>query len=215
MDGVVVDTSAYHYAAWRRLANQLGFDYTEDQHLTLRGIGRMESLERILEWGGMYMTEAEKLHWADVKNNWYLDTIVHMKPEHVLPGVPEFLQHIRAEGIKTALSSASRNARLVLRSSGLEPFFDVIVDGNDIRKPKPDPDSFLSAAIVLGLHPSECVVFEDMPAGIEAALRGGFIAIGVGEPADLLRAHAVIPGFTDLNFHELLAQVQEAPAANV
>ena len=86
LDGVLVDTAAHHYTAWQRLANGLGFGFRRAQHEELRGLSRMASLERILEWGGAYMTEAEKLHLADVKNNWYTMLIADVTPEIVLPG---------------------------------------------------------------------------------------------------------------------------------
>ncbi|MEZ4893835.1 MAG: HAD hydrolase-like protein [Saprospiraceae bacterium] len=80
LDGVLVDTSVYHYAAWRRLANELGFDINQQEHETLRGLSRMASLEKILEWGNVYLTEAEKLHMSDVKNNWYKQLLVSVTP---------------------------------------------------------------------------------------------------------------------------------------
>lgn len=201
---MIVDTARYHYMAWRRLANELGFDFSPQQHETLRGLGRPASLEKILEWGAMYMTEAEKLHWSDVKNNWYLELITQMKPAEVLPGVTDFLRLVRSAGIKTALSSGSRNARTVLRSMDLESFFDVVVDGNSIRKYKPDPDCFLQAASALGLRPAECLVFEDMPLGIDAAIWGGFPVVGVGNTVLLSKAQLVIPGFDGLKLEDLL-----------
>jgi beta-phosphoglucomutase len=215
MDGVIVDTTPYHFVAWSRLARELGFDFTEQQHQSLRGMSRMASLERILDWGGVYMTEAEKLHWADVKNNWYQEMIVQMKPGEVLPGVLSFLRQTQAHGVKIALSSASRNARLVLRSTQIESLFDVVVDGHNIRKPKPDPDSFLIAAAALRLSPAECVVFEDIPEGVEAALRGGFTVIGVGDAAELSRAHVVIPGFDGVHYADLMERILCLQPANL
>ncbi|MCK6693784.1 MAG: HAD-IA family hydrolase, partial [Thermoanaerobaculia bacterium] len=109
----------------------------------------------------------------------------------------------------TALSSASQNARSVLRSTNLEAYFDVILDGNQVKKQKPDPSCFLLAAQALGLSPAECLVFEDSPPGIEAAIRGGFTAIGVGKPEELANAHLVIHGFENLTFNTLLTQILE------
>lgn len=209
MDGVIVDTGKYHYQAWRRMANQFGFDFTKEQHEELKGLSRMASLEKILEWGNIYMPEAEKMHWADVKNNWYITLISNMKPSEVLPGVLLFLRQVRNSGRQTALSSASQSARSVLRSINLEPYFDVILDGNQVKKQKPDPSCFLMAAHALGLSPAECLVFEDSPPGIEAAIRGGFTVIGVGRQEDLAAAHLVINGFENLSFNTILTQILE------
>lgn len=213
LDGVVVDTAKYHYTAWRRLANQLGFDFSPEQHETLRGLSRMASLEKILEWGDIYMTEAEKLHWSDVKNNWYVELISNLKPGDVLPGALLFLRQVRESGLKIALSSASRSARQVLRSTHLEPYFDVVIDGYNIRKVKPDPESFLLAAQALDLLPSACLVFEDSALGVRAAATGGFMVVGVGQPEYLPDAHLVIPGFENLTLNDLLTQLSGTTVA--
>ncbi len=209
LDGVIVDTGKYHYQAWRRLANQLGFDFSREQNAELKGLGRMASLEKILEWGDIYMPEAEKMHWADVKNNWYIGLISNMKPGEILPGVLLFLRQVRESGIKIALSSASQNARAVLKSTGIESFFDVVLDGNTVKKAKPDPQCFLMAANALELDAGACLVFEDAPLGIEAALLGGFPVVGIGPAPLLLKAHATIEGFENLSFNSLLAQLME------
>lgn len=213
LDGVIVDTSKHHYTAWRRLANQLGFDISLEQHEALRGLSRLASLEKILEWGDIYMTEAEKLYWSDVKNNWYVELIAGLRPGDVLPGALLFLRQVRESGLKMALSSASRSARQVLRSVQLEHFFDAIVDGNSTRKAKPDPESFLLAAGALGLCPSECLVFEDSSLGVWAGLAGGFTVVGVGHFEVLSKAHLVVPNFENLAFHTLLAQLSETNVA--
>jgi len=207
LDGVIVDTAKHHYTAWRRLANQLGFDFSLEKHEELRGLSRMASLEKILEWGDMYMTEAEKLHWADVKNNWYVELISNLKPANVLPGALLFLRQVREAGLKVALSSASRSARSVLRSTHLEPYFNVVIDGHSTRKVKPDPESFLLAAQALGLQPSECLVFEDAALGVWAGVAGGFSVVGIGKQEYLPKAHLVIPGFENLTFNDLLARL--------
>jgi beta-phosphoglucomutase len=210
LDGVIVDTAKHHYTAWRRLANQLGFDFSPGQHEELRGLSRMGSFEKILEWGDMYMTEAEKLHWADVKNNWYIELISNLRPADVLPGALLFLRQVREAGLQTALSSASRSARQVLRSIHFESYFDVIVDGHSTRKVKPDPESFLLAAQALGLQAAECLVFEDAARGVWAGVAGGFTVVGIGKPEYLPKAHLVIPGFENLSLSSLMLQLSEA-----
>jgi beta-phosphoglucomutase len=197
LDGVLVDTRPYHFKAWHRLADQLGFSLTEAHNEQLRGLSRMHSLEKILDWGGLYVTEAEKLHWADVKNNWYVSLISQMRPDEVLPGVVHFLQTLKCEDRALAVVSSSRNARAVLRSVKLEPFFQVVIDGNTAKKSKPAPDAFLMAAHALGLSPSQCVAFDDAPVGIRAAKIGGFATIAVGEHASICHADRQISGFED------------------
>lgn len=206
LDGVIVDTAVYHFQAWRRLANELGFDFTEHQNEQLKGISRMESLELILNWGGVTLTEEEKVAWATKKNQWYLDLVMQMTPNEVLHGVPEFLKSLRANGIKIALGSASKNSKLILERIQMLDYFDAIIDGNNITKGKPDPQVFLMGAEATGAQPSECVVFEDAVAGVQAAKAGGMKAVGVGSADILTEADIVIATFEDFSV-EKLAQI--------
>lgn len=208
LDGVVVETTRYHCQAWFEVASQLGFELSEQRCLGLRSLSRMACLEKILDWGELYMSEAEKLHWCDVKNNWYVDLIAGMRPDEVLPGVVDFLRQLRQGEIKMALTSSSRNARTVLENTGLDAYFDVIIDGNITRKGKPDPECFLNASTRINIRPADCWVFEDSHLGILAALQGGFTVIGVGEQEDLSKAHLIIPCFKNLAIADIYAGLQ-------
>lgn len=195
LDGVVVDTAKYHYLAWKELAQELGFFFSEKENERLKGVSRMASLEILLEVGGIQATEEEKNRMAEKKNRRYLEYITRMTPEEVLPGVKPFLEALRKNGIKVALGSASKNAKIILQQTGIAPLFDAIADGTNVSKAKPDPEVFLKAAELLGVSPQECLVFEDAVAGVEAAHRGGMRCIGVGNAETLVMADAVIPGF--------------------
>lgn len=195
LDGVVVDTAHYHYQAWKKLAGNLGFEFTEAQNEKLKGVSRMASLEIVLEIGKLTLTETEKKELADLKNTWYLDYISRMTPGEILPGVARFLDLLRKHDFRIALGTASRNASLILEKTGLTSFFDHIIDGNCVTHAKPDPEVFLAAALALDLPPTQCVVFEDAVAGVEAAHRAGMRCIGVGDPEILNAADKVIPGF--------------------
>ncbi|MBL7829134.1 MAG: beta-phosphoglucomutase [Saprospiraceae bacterium] len=203
LDGVLVDTGAYHFIAWKRLANSLGFDFDFEQFQALRGLSRMTSLEKILEWGNIYLTEAEKLHLTDVKNNWYLELIKGVTPEHVLPGVLPFLNALKTSGYPIALTSSSKSAKQVLSSTGLDSFFDVVVDGHAFRKTIPDPECYLLTAKLLDLAPASCLVFEDAALGVQAAIYGGFTVIGVGSLQNLQQAHIVLPGLESITLDQL------------
>ncbi|WP_448699777.1 beta-phosphoglucomutase [Mucilaginibacter sp. AW1-3] len=194
LDGVIVDTAVYHYKAWKRLAAQLGFDFTEHDNELLKGVSRVRSLQIILGIGGITKTEAEQEQLATLKNTWYVDMITKMQPDEILPGAKEFLEACRAAGIKTALGSASKNAGIILQKVDIEHLFDAVIDGNKVSKAKPDPEVFLKGAEAVGVTPDECVVFEDAIAGIEAAIAGGMKCIGIGVPDVLGRANLVISG---------------------
>ncbi|MBO9639077.1 MAG: beta-phosphoglucomutase [Siphonobacter aquaeclarae] len=205
LDGVIVDTAVYHFKAWRRLANELGFDFTEHQNEQLKGISRMESLERILSWGNVSLSPEEKETWAARKNEWYLEYVRQMTPAEVLPGVKDFLTTLHKNGIKIALGSASKNAPLILERIEMASYFDAVIDGTHTTRSKPDPEVFLLGAQALGFPPSDCIVFEDAVAGIEAAHRGGMKAVGIGSPEVLTEADLVVPGFTQLTLDQLFA----------
>jgi beta-phosphoglucomutase len=203
LDGVIVDTAVYHYKAWKRLANELGFDFTEEDNEKLKGVSRVRSLQLILQWGGVTKTEAEQEELANRKNNWYVEMISHMTPAEILPGAKEFLETCRAAEIKTALGSASKNSMTILNKINLAGLFDAIIDGNHVSKPKPDPEVFLKGAEALNVSPAECVVFEDAIAGVEAAINGGMKVVGIGSPQVLTRANLVVKGLNEMNLEEL------------
>ncbi len=203
LDGVLVDTAIYHYQAWKRLANAMGFDFTEEQNEQLKGVSRVESLEKILTWGNITKTTAEKAELAAQKNNWYVEMITKMTPDEVLPGTLVFLTAIKEAGYKLALGSASKNSALILERTNLAHFFDEIVDGNRVTKSKPDPEVFIKGAELLNVPVKQCVVFEDAVAGIEAAKAGGMKAIGIGKKSILVRADLVVSGLDKLKIEDL------------
>ena len=203
LDGVIVDTAVYHYEAWKRLANELGFDFTEEDNEKLKGVSRMASLDLILQWGGITKTDAEKEELATRKNTWYVDMINKMTPGEVLPGAREFVESCQKTGIKTALGSASKNSATILEKVGITHLFDVVIDGNKVSKPKPDPEVFLKGAEELHVDPSACVVFEDAIAGVEAAINGGMKVVGIGSPEVLSKANLVVSGLDEMSLTEL------------
>jgi len=206
LDGVIVDTAKYHYLAWKRLANSLGFDFTEHDNEQLKGVSRVESLKLILRLGGKQLDDAEFDAALVRKNGWYLEYIQQIGPEEILPGAAEFLTSVRAQGIKVALGSASKNAVLILERIQLLDQFDAIVDGNKVSKAKPDPEVFLKAAEELAVPASACIVFEDAVAGVQAARNAGMKVVGIGSASVLDQAHFVLPNFAGLSIADVLAR---------
>lgn len=195
LDGVIVDTAKYHFLAWRRLCNELGFDLTKEENEELKGISRAESLNILLHKGGLNPTEKKKEALMARKNEWYLEYIDKMDSSEILPGALDFLKAVKETGRKAALGSASKNSMRILEALGIVDLFDAVIDGTKVSKGKPHPQTFLLGAEALATHPSACVVFEDALAGVEAALAGGMYIIGVGDEQVLTRANLVIPGF--------------------
>ncbi len=207
LDGVIVDTAKYHYLAWKELARGLGFDFTEKDNEQLKGVSRMRSLDILLEIGHKHIDDETKIKYADSKNNKYLEYILKMTPDEILPGVIDFLNELKALSIKIALGSASKNAMTILNQVKLNKYFDAIIDGTKVNTAKPDPEVFIKAAVELGLKAEQCIVFEDAQAGIEAAKKGGFKSVGVGLSENLINADIVIAGFEKIHFNDIINQL--------
>lgn len=188
LDGVIVDTAKYHYKAWKKLANDLGFDFSETQNELLKGVSRARSLEILLEIGNISLPNDEKARIMHNKNEHYLQYITKMGQDEILEGMQEVLLHLKENSIPFSLGSASKNARLILTQLDLIDLFDAIVDGNDVSKAKPDPEVFLIAAKKLNANPNDCVVIEDAIAGVEAANAAGMTSIGIGDKVALKKA---------------------------
>ncbi len=208
LDGVIVDTAKYHYLAWKALADKLGFEFTKEHNERLKGVSRMDSLEILLEIGGVSLSQEEKEKYAAEKNTLYVSFIEQMKPDEILPDVRLFLQELKREGVKISLGSASKNALMILEKLDLVPLFDAIVDGRHISKAKPNPEVFLRGAQELGEEPANCVVFEDAVAGVQAAKNAGMACVGIGDPKTLCKADIVIPGFVDFSFEKLEKEIR-------
>ena len=211
LDGVIVDTAKYHYQAWKRLAAELGFFFSEEHNERLKGVSRMRSLEILLEVGGIQKSPAEMHELAEKKNQWYVEYITQMDESEILPGVLDFLAEVKITGAKIALGSASKNAKLILDRLHLTASFDLIVDGTKVSKAKPDPEVFSLAAHELNIAPERCVVFEDAFAGIEAGIRAGMYTIGVGDGDILKDAHLVVPNLDGKSYIELCKRLPEHP----
>lgn len=203
LDGVIVDTAKYHFNAWRRLANSLGFDITLEQNENLKGVSRKESLEYILGIGKMEFSEEKKAEMAELKNSWYVDTISNMDKSELLPGSEALIKEIRQLDLKISLGSASKNSVRILNATDLIHYFDAVIDGNKTTESKPHPQVFLLGAKALELNPEECIVFEDSINGIKAANTGGFISIGIGDKDILHEADIVIPSLEGVTVDSL------------
>lgn len=204
LDGVICDTAKFHFLAWKRLANELGFDISHEQNESLKGVSRIESLERILEWGKMKLDNEEKERYASLKNEWYLDYIKEMTQDDLLPGVLNLLETLKKRQVKIGLGSASKNAKLILELLDIENYFDAIVDGNMVENSKPDPEVFLKGAAMLDFPPYQCIVFEDALEGVKAGQAAGCYTIGIGDMKSLKRANLVISSFEDITYDEML-----------
>ncbi|KAA0544899.1 beta-phosphoglucomutase [Bacillus sp. BGMRC 2118] len=206
LDGVITDTAEYHYLAWKALAEEVGITFDREFNEKLKGVSRMDSLERILELGGKQhdFSIEEKEQLATKKNEHYKQLIAGITAADILPGIEELLKEIKKNGYLLGLASASKNAPEVLRSLGLYDQFDCIADAAAVEKSKPAPDIFLLAASMLKVEPSQCIGIEDAESGIEAIQSANMFSVGVGDEESLKSADYYVPDTTELSLQAIL-----------
>ena len=196
LDGVIVDTAKYHFLAWKKIATDLGIEFTHEHNELLKGVSRVRSLDIILGLGQVEASQEQKDQWLIQKNEDYLSYLVDMDQSEILPGVLPVLEFLKANQQPIALGSASKNARPILEKTGILSYFDAIVDGNDVSNAKPDPEVFLQAAQKLGITNENSIVFEDSVAGIQAANIANMTSIGIGDATILNEAKYNFKDFT-------------------
>ncbi|MBM7555045.1 beta-phosphoglucomutase [Thalassobacillus pellis] len=210
LDGVITDTAEYHYKAWKQLADDLDIPFDREFNEKLKGIGRMESLELILQHGNKQLTAEEKERQATKKNEHYKQMIELITPADILPGVLEFMNEIKDAGVKTALASSSKNAQAVIENLEITHLLDSVVNAAEIKNGKPAPEIFLKAADQLGLSSENCAGVEDAQAGVEAIKAAEMFAVGVGDQKALKKADWVVEDTSQLDFKELQQKFAEA-----
>jgi beta-phosphoglucomutase len=203
LDGVLTDTSEYHYQAWKRLADEEGIPFTrEENDAHLRGVSRQESLRYLLK--GRKVSDAQFQEMMDRKNRYYTEMIQKMTPNDLVPGGKELLQEIRQANIKISVASASKNCRTVLEHLNITNLLDGVADGYSVVNTKPAPDIFVYAAGIVQIPTPDCLVIEDADAGIEAAKAGGMLGLGIGPAERFHNADKVLPTLANKHLQELL-----------
>lgn len=203
LDGVLTDTSEYHYQAWKHLADDENIPFTrEENDAYLRGVGRRESLEYLIR--GRHYTEQQIQEMMERKNRYYQELIAHMTPAELVAGGRELLQEMHQAGIKTAIASSSKNSRTVLERLAITHFFDGIADGYSVVNGKPAADIFVYAAGTVGIPTSACLGIEDAAVGVDAIKTAGMLALGIGPRERFHHADAVLPSLANIHLTQLL-----------
>lgn len=209
LDGVITDTAEYHYLAWKKTAEKVGVPFDKDFNEKLKGIGRMESLELILEQSDRSFTEAEKIQLAKEKNDLYVELIQNITPSEILPGILSLLKELKENNIKVGLASASKNAFAVVNKLEIAQYFDYIADSAMIKKGKPDPEIFMDVADALNISYKNCVGVEDAEAGIQAIKAANMFAIGIGDVKHLNKADITLSSTKELTLDLLKKEFLE------
>lgn len=236
LDGVVTDTARTHAAAWKRTFDQflrqrsertgepfVPFDAEEDYLRHVDGKPRSDGVRDFLASRGISLPPGEAadppyretVRGLGNRKDQYFLQLLETRGVDAYPSTVDLLRRMSSRGVRSALVSASRNARRVLRAAGLSGLFEVVVDGVEAERlglrGKPAPDMFLEAARRLGARPERAAVVEDALAGVEAGRAGGFGAvIGVDRrgQGEALRAHGA-----DIVVEDLAALAGEAVGA--
>ena len=203
LDVVIVDTAKFHFLAWKNLAESLDISFSEAENEQLKGVSRVRSLEKILDWRQVEISEERFNQLMAEKNQEYLSYVEQMTTDDILPGVQDTLTYLKENDYPIALGSASKNARLILEKVNLSSFFDAIVDGNEVSKAKPNPEVFLKGCELLGVQPHQAVVFEDSQSGIEAANTAQMTSVGIGDAEILNQADFNFSGFSEIDEHTI------------
>jgi beta-phosphoglucomutase len=207
LDGVLTDTSEFHYQGWKHLAEDLGISFTREDNEALRGVSRRESLALLLK--GKPVSEKEAQEYMNRKNGYYLELVNKMTPDNLLPGAREILVELAAMGLKRAIVSSSKNTPLVLERLQIGSLINGVVDGNAPPRSKPHPDLFILGAALFALPASNCLVVEDATAGVEAAHAAGMRAVGLGPVERVGMAELVLPSLEGHTAREILLALEE------
>jgi beta-phosphoglucomutase len=176
MDGVIVDSNPMHSESWVAFNRRYGLETTDAMLERMYG-KRNDQIVR--DFFGEHLTEEEVLARGRAKEELYREMVAERVETMLVPGLREFLRRHSHMPLAVASNAEPENVEFVLEKSGLRPYFQVVVDGHQVNRPKPFPDVYLRAAGLLGINPDKCVVFEDSPSGATAALAAGMTVIGL------------------------------------
>jgi beta-phosphoglucomutase family hydrolase len=176
MDGVIVDSNPLHREAWARFNLRYGIETTEAMHLRMYG---KRNDEIVRDYFGDSLSDADVAARGREKEALYREMIGERIEEMLVPGLRSFLERYQNVPMAVSTNAEPENVDLVLDRTKLRAYFRVVVDGHQVRNPKPHPDVYLLAAKRLGVAPERCAVFEDSHSGVAAARAAGMTVIGV------------------------------------
>ena len=204
LDGVITDTGNQHFESWKKVCKSINYNLTYKKNRELKGVSRIKSLKKIGNWADLKFTKQKFNELLIQKNKIYLEKISKINNSDIIDGVYDFITNAKKHNHLIALYSSSKNANFILEKLKIKTLFDAIVDGNNVKKSKPDPEGFLIAAKLTNTNPLDCVVFEDSQAGITAANLVNMKTIGIGKLNELKDANRVYEKFNQINLQELI-----------
>ncbi|MBN2605445.1 MAG: beta-phosphoglucomutase [Bacilli bacterium] len=202
LDGVLASTSDEHFQAWKAIIkSRFNIEVADEVEEKTKGVSRIDSLNKILESYHLEdsITQQEKEELAYKKNELYKELIENFDQSNLFNGVIELLQFLKQKNILIALGSASKNGPTIIKSTGIDSYFDYIVDPSLVPG-KPNPDIFSKAAEYFKLQPDECVGIEDAVSGIQAIKSANMYAIGIGNEKLLKNADIIFDSVGSIDF---------------
>ncbi len=201
MDGVITDTVPHHFLAWKKFFKQQGVNLTKrDYEKKVNGIPRKDGITNIL--GKVPKERLKKM--MEEKQIFFKEAIEANLPK-TFPGFREFITQLKRKKIKIAAASSSKNTEFILKKIKIYDRFDKVITGYDFKKPKPNPEIFLTAAKELEVKPNECVVFEDAVLGVEAGKKAKMKVVGFasGNINDVKKADLICKSFEKIEFKDV------------
>ncbi|GAP08215.1 haloacid dehalogenase superfamily, subfamily IA, variant 3 [Anaerolinea thermolimosa] len=188
MDGTLIDNMGFHGAIWSEFLASLGAPVDRETFFR-RTVGKVNA-EILRDLYRADLSDAEIEELSRRKEQLYRQRFAPLITQKAVPGVREFLQKAHQRGISMAVATSAglENTRFILDGLGITAYFSALVTSEDVHRGKPDPEIFLIAAQKLGVPPEACLVFEDSPAGLEAAHRAGMVSVALATtfPAEQL-----------------------------
>ena len=191
LDGVIVDTVPLHFQAWKKMFAEYSIDFTfDDYKAKVDGIPRYDGAKAMLT----DLDDSQIEEAGDRKQEFFLE-LIKKESIPIYNSSIDLIKALKKQSVQIAVASSSKNCKKILKKLGLMNFMDAIVDGNDFKKGKPDPEIFILAAGKLQCAYSECVVFEDATLGVKAAINANMVCVGIdryNNPKRLSEADLVV-----------------------
>lgn len=176
LDGTIANTMPNHFKSWRKAVVPYGIDFNAALFMQLTGMPRTATIKKLNE---MFGTKMNPLIVGKVKED-HFNTLVDLTEEiEVVTDVIRKYHTILPMSIGTG--STKNGAKKTLEVIGFENYFDIVITADDIINHKPDPETFLKCAELMGVKPQDCVVFEDGILGMNAAEEAGMMVIDVND----------------------------------
>lgn len=177
MDGTMIRNMAHHKKAWQEYLKRHDIHLSEEEFREkISGKKNDQIFELVF---GRKLSDSEIQHYSDEKESIYRELYA---PDIVeVKGLTDFISALHKKNIRTAIATTApaKNREFALESLGLVGKFEVILGDEHVQLGKPHPEIYLSAAKKLGIPPSECVVFEDSPPGVESGKNAGMLVVAL------------------------------------